>query len=354
MAGNTIGQLFRVTTFGESHGPAVGVVIDGVPPGLDLSADDIQKELDRRRPGQSDVTTPRHEPDKAEILSGVFEGKTTGTPLAVLIRNIDQQSKDYSNLLNIFRPGHADFTFFKKFGIRDHRGGGRASGRETACRVAAGAVAKKILLLSGIRTVAYTKEIGGISGSTVDLDAIDTNAVRAADSAAAAAMIQRIQEVQREGDSLGGIIEILVQGCPAGLGEPVFDKLNARLAHAVMSIGAVKGIEFGDGFAAARQKGSQNNDAFVKTDAGVHSATNHAGGILGGISNGETIILRIAVKPASSIGQEQKTVNKDGVQETIKISGRHDPCLCPRMVPVAEAMVNLVLVDCLLLQKTVQ
>jgi chorismate synthase len=351
MAGNIFGQLFRVATFGESHGVGIGVVIDGVPAGLELSVDDIQKELDRRRPGQSNVTTQRKESDKAEVLSGLFDGKTTGTPLAILIRNTDQQSKDYSNLLHIFRPGHADFTLFKKFGIRDHRGGGRASGRETACRVAAGAVAKKVLSAYGIRTTAYTKAVGSITAGTADLAVIETNAVRTADASAAAAMIQCIQNAQAEGDSVGGIVEAVTKGCPAGLGDPVFDKLDARLAHAVMSIGAVKGVEFGLGFDAARKKGSEHNDAFTEKDGAVHTSTNNAGGILGGISNGEDIVLRAAVKPTSSIAKEQATVNTQGHTETVAISGRHDPCLCPRIVPVVEAMINLVLADCLLLQK---
>jgi len=354
MAGNTFGQLFKVTTFGESHGAAMGVVIDGVPPDIAISADEIQKELDRRRPGQSDLTTQRAENDQAEILSGIFEGKTTGTPLAILIRNKDQQSKDYANLLNIFRPGHADFTFLKKFGIRDHRGGGRASGRETACRVAAGAVAKKILNLHSIQTIAYTKEIGGIAVKTVDLSVIETNSVRSADLSVVDAMTQCIRDAQECGDSVGGIVEAIIKGCPAGLGDPVFDKLNARLSHALMSIGAVKGIEFGLGFSAARIRGSEHNDPFVGNDHNVHTATNNAGGMLGGISSGEDIVLRVAIKPTSSIGKTQKTVNKDAKEETVKISGRHDPCLCPRIVPVVEAMMNLVLIDCLLLQKTVK
>lgn len=353
MAGNIFGNLFRVVTFGESHGAGIGVVIDGAPPGIALSVDDIQTELNRRRPGQSDVTTQRKESDQAEILSGIFEGKTTGTPLAILIRNTDQKSKDYSNLLNIFRPGHADFTFTKKFGIRDHRGGGRASGRETACRVAAGAVAKKILSQHGIKTIAYTKEIDGIVGASVDINVIEQNPVRSADASIAEAMVKRIQEAREQGDSVGGIIEAVVRGCPAGVGDPVFDKLDAKLSHAIMSIGAIKGIEFGAGFDVARKKGSQNNDAFVEVDGQVRTATNHAGGILGGISNGEEILLRVAVKPTSSISKQQETVNANGEREPVQISGRHDPCLCPRIVPVLEAMINLVLLDCLLLQKSI-
>ncbi len=353
MAGNTFGYLFRVTTFGESHGPAIGVVIDGVPPGMPLSITDIQAELNRRRPGQSSVTTPRQESDQAEILSGIFDGQTTGTPLAIVIRNSDQKSSDYTNLLNIFRPGHADFTFFKKFGVRDHRGGGRASGRETAGRVAAGAVAKKILSQYGIQTIAYTKEIGGIVAAAFDRTVIETNIVRTADPSAADAMIACINAARERGDSVGGIIEVLIQGCPVGLGDPVFDKFDARLAHAIMSIGAIKGIEFGSGFAAARTTGSNNNDIFIDKDGQTHTATNNAGGILGGISNGEDIVFRAAVKPTSSISAEQATVNTHGQAETVKISGRHDPCLCPRIVPVIEAMTNITLVDCLLLQKSI-
>lgn len=353
MAGNTFGYLFRVTTFGESHGPAIGVVIDGVPPGMSLSITDIQAELNRRRPGQSSVTTPRQESDQAEILSGIFDGQTTGTPLAIVIHNSDQKSSDYTNLLNIFRPGHADFTFFKKFGVRDHRGGGRASGRETAGRVAAGAVAKKILSQYGIQTIAYTKEIGGIAATVFDRTAIETNIVRTADPSVADAMIACINSARERGDSVGGIIEVLIQGCPVGLGDPVFDKFDARLAHAILSIGAIKGIEFGSGFAAARATGSNNNDTFINKDGQTHTATNNAGGILGGISNGEDIVFRAAIKPTSSIAAEQATVNTHGQAETVKISGRHDPCLCPRIVPVIEAMTNITLVDCLLLQKSI-
>lgn len=353
MAGNIFGHLFRVTTFGESHGAAIGAVLDGVPPGLELSLDDIQRELNRRRPGQSDVTTPRKESDQAEILSGIFEGKTTGTPLAILIRNADQRSKDYSSLLKIFRPGHADFTMKQKFGVRDHRGGGRSSGRETACRVAAGAVAKKILITEGVSVLAYTTKIGGIAAREFDPQEIERNAVRAADPQAAREMIDRIHQVKDQGDSVGGIIEVRVNGLPAGLGDPVFDKLDARLAAAVMSIGAIKGVEFGDGFKAAEHTGAENNDAFIQQDGRIVTATNHAGGILGGISTGTEIILRAAVKPTSSISRNQTTVDQQGSAQEIQIEGRHDPCLCPRIVPVIEAMVALVLADCLLIQKSV-
>lgn len=340
-------------TFGESHGAAVGVVIDGVPAKVELSLEDIQKELDRRRPGQSAVTTQRKEPDTAEILSGVFEGRTTGTPLAVIIRNTDQKSKDYKKILNVFRPGHADFTFLKKFGIRDHRGGGRSSGRETAARVMAGAVAKKILAQHGITTAAYTKAVGDIVAQTIDLKVIEQNPVRTADASVADAMAKRIQEAGQRGDSVGGIVEAVVRGCPAGLGDPVFDKLDARLSHAVMSIGAVKGVEFGTGFRVSTMTGLENNDAFENAGGDVHTKTNNAGGILGGISNGEDIILRLAVKPTSSISKEQQTVNIEGKAADIQVSGRHDPCLCPRIVPVVEAMINITLLDCVLIQKSI-
>ncbi|MCK5580831.1 MAG: chorismate synthase [Candidatus Omnitrophica bacterium] len=353
MAGNSFGNLFKITTFGESHGPALGVVIDGVPPGMRLSESDIQKDLDRRKPGQSKVSTQRQEGDKVEILSGVFEGKITGTALAMLIYNKDQKSKDYSDIKNLFRPGHADYTYFKKYGIRDYRGGGRSSGRETACRVAAGAVAKKILEESGVTVMAYTRSIGDIVAEKTDWSVIEKNIVRAPDSDAAEKMITKIEKARKEGDSLGGIVEAEVKGCPAGLGDPVFDKLNAKIAHALLSIGAVCGIEFGDGFAAAQMKGSEHNDNFVSEDGQISTMTNHAGGISGGISTGEDILLRIAVKPTASILKEQQTVTTDKEPTTIQVKGRHDPCICPRLVPVAEAMIAITLADCLLIQKTI-
>ena len=354
MPGNSFGQLFRITTFGESHGPAIGVVIDGVPPGLELNEADIQVDLDRRRPGQSSITTHRKEPDKVEILSGVFEGKTTGVPLAMLIRNEDQRSKDYSNLKDLFRPGHADYTYQMKYGIRDYRGGGRSSGRETACRVAAGAVAKKILQKEGVKIAAYTLAVGGIYAKKIDLSVIEKNLVRAPDMEQAELMIQRIEEVRKSGDSVGGIIEAIVQGCPPGLGDPVFDKLNARLAHALMSIATVKAIEFGDGFKVAEMRGSQNNDEFFIEQGKVKTRTNHSGGILGGISSGQDIVLRLAVKPPSSIPKEQNTITSDHQPTTVQVKGRHDPCLCPRVVPVVEAMIAVTLADCSLIQKSLQ
>jgi chorismate synthase len=352
--GSTFGRLFKLSTFGESHGPGLGVVIDGVPPLLELSEADIQHDLDRRRPGQSSVTTPRNEGDKVEILSGVFEGKTTGAPIALLIRNTNQQSKDYSTIKDVFRPGHADFTFLQKYGIRDHRGGGRSSGRETAARVAAGAVAKKALAAFGISIVGYSLEIGGIRAKTIDESVIEKNMVRCPDSEQAQKMIDLIEKAKIEHDSLGGIVEAVVRGCPVGLGDPVFDKLDAVLSHGLMSIGTIKGIEFGDGFEATRKKGSENNDAFVQHEDRIGTATNHAGGILGGISTGEDIILRVAVKPASSIAKSQQTVNKEGQAQDISVEGRHDPCICPRVVPVVEAMIAVTILDCLLIQRSIK
>jgi chorismate synthase len=352
MAGNTFGDVFRVTTFGESHGAGIGCVIDGVPPGLDLPVELIQRDLDRRKPGQSAVTTQRKENDAVEILSGVFEGKTTGAPIALLIRNSDQRSQDYSNIKDVFRPGHADYTFWQKFGIRDHRGGGRSSGRETAARVAAGAVAKLVLAQAGVRITAYTRAIGGIYAEATDLSVIEQNIVRAPDLGAAQEMIALIEAAKAGGDSLGGIIELRVDNCPAGLGDPVFDKLEACLAHALMSIGAVKGIEIGSGFAAAGMKGSEHNDQVTGGSNGMTTQHNFAGGISGGISNGESILCRVAVKPTSSIASRQTTLNKDMNLTDIEIHGRHDPCLCPRIVPVVEAMAALVLADRWLVQRS--
>jgi len=353
MAGNTFGKILSITTFGESHGPALGVVIDGVPPRIPLSPDDIQQELNRRRPGQSAITTPRQENDEIEILSGLFEGKTTGTPLALLLRNRNQRSQDYEALKQILRPGHADFTYLAKYGIRDPRGGGRSSGRETAARVAAGAVAKKVLKTLGIRMYAYTHSIGDISATGVDLSVIEKNPVRAADLTAADKMLAVIEQARQEGDSVGGIIEAVVKGCPPGWGEPVFDKINAKIAHALLSIGAIRGIEFGAGFAAAKMKGSQHNDPFIVHDGHIRTASNNAGGILGGLTNGGDILLRVAVKPTSSISQDQTTVTVDKQKITTGIQGRHDPCLCPRLVPVVEAMLAICLLDSHLIQQTV-
>ncbi len=355
MSGNVFGEIFRVMTFGESHGSYMGVVIDGIKPGLEISTDEIQRELDRRRPGQSDLVSPRQETDRAEIISGIFEGKTTGTPLAILIRNQDQRSQDYRQLHNLLRPGHAGYTYLQKYGIFDYRGGGRASGRETASRVAAGAVAKQLLNQRHIQVKAYTFQIGEVVINSIDYNQIEKNPVRSPDPQAAKAMIKAIQRAQKAGDSLGGIIEIVVKNCPPGLGEPVFNKLEADLAQALMSIGAVKAFEMGDGFSAAHLTGSNFNDLFYYDPAHkrFRTHTNHAGGVLGGISNGEDLVMRIAVKPPSSIGIKQTTVDFSGKPVELEIKGRHDPCICPRIVPVAEAMVALVLIDHILLQERI-
>ena len=348
MSGNVFGEIFRITTFGESHGPALGVVIDGVPAGLDVSVEDIQKELDRRKPGQSILTTQRNEADAVEILSGVFEGKTTGTALAMMIRNTDQRSRDYGNLSEIFRPGHADYSFFAKYGIRDYRGGGRSSGRETAARVAAGAVAKLLLAQAGVKIKACTRSVGKVYAEKYDWDFVESNPVRTADPGKAEAMAEVINNARMKLDSVGGTIECVIENVPAGWGEVVFDKLDALLAHAMLSLGAVKGIEFGDGFASAEALGSTNNDS--PTVNGW--ASNHAGGILGGMSNGNNIVFRIAVKPTPSIAQKQHTIDKSGNAVECEIHGRHDPCLCPRMVPVVEAMAAIVLADMMLRNKS--
>lgn len=341
MAANTFGQCFRVTTFGESHGLAVGAVIDGVSPGLELSEADIQPQLDRRRGGQSDLTTPRAESDRVEILSGVFEGRTTGMPILLMLRNADTRPEAYNDIKDLIRPGHADFTYLAKYGLRDWRGSGRASGRETAARVAAGAVARKLLIGRGVQVVAYTLRAGGVGCGHVDLDQIDRNPMRAPDAQAAQQMAQRVREARDRGDSVGGVVECRAMGVPAGLGEPVFDKLDAELAHAMLSLGAVKGIEFGAGFAAADMTGSTHND-----QRGVEGfRSNNAGGILGGISTGQEIVFRIAVKPTSSISVPQQTTDIHGLPATISTHGRHDPCICPRVVPVVEAMTCLVLED---------
>ena len=348
MSGNTFGSIFRVTTFGESHGAGLGVTIDGVPAGIRLDPEQIQCDLDRRRPGQSAVSTMRQESDKVEILSGVMDGVTTGTALAMLIRNTDQRSRDYGNLAACFRPGHADYGYFKKYGIRDYRGGGRSSGRETAMRVAAGSVAAQLLDHYGIKVRAYTVRLAGIPVKKIDLAAVESNIVRSADPDVAEAMIAAIRKAQEETDSVGGVIECRADGVPAGLGEPVFDKLDALLGHAVLSIGGVKAVEFGEGFHAAELHGSENNDAM--SPEGYLS--NHAGGILGGISNGNPIVFRVAMKPTASIAREQRTVDENGDAVKISIHGRHDPCLVPRAVPVVEAMTALVLADALLRQRS--
>jgi chorismate synthase len=353
MTGNSFGTLFRVTTWGESHGAAIGVVVDGCPAGIELSPRVIQHELDRRKPGVSELTTERKETDVVHILSGVLDGKTLGTPISMLVWNKDADSSPYEPLKDIARPGHADFVYQTKYGIRDHRGGGRASGRETAARVAAGALAKKILAARGVHILGHVVEVGGIRAREVKFEEIarnaERNAVRCADVDAAMRMEELIKETKAEGDSVGGIVEVLASGVPAGLGEPVFDKLDAELAKALMSVGAVKGIEIGAGFEAARMKGSEMNDEFILKEGVIRTITNNAGGILGGISTGEPIRCRIAVKPTASISKPQRSVDMAKMKAVeLRITGRHDPCICPRIVPVAEAMVALVLVDYLL------
>jgi chorismate synthase len=341
MAGSTFGERLKMTTFGESHGEAVGVIVEGVTPGVELDEAYIQVQMDRRRPGQSSVTTPRKEYDKIRIVSGTFEGRTTGTPLCILLNNTDMRPSAYDDIKTLYRPGHADFTYEKKYGIRDYRGSGRASGRETAGRVAAGAVARRLLENRSVSVVAYTTEIDGIKCDTFEEAAIESNVVRACDPAAAARMVERIEQLAKDGDSCGGIVECRIRGVAPGLGEPVFDKLDAELAKAMLSIGAIKGIEFGAGFAAATMRGSQHNDAM---DASGFK-TNNAGGIIGGISSGADIVFRVAVKPTSSISSVQQTVDGEGNERSIQTIGRHDPCICPRVVPVIEAMACMVIED---------
>ncbi|HEY9594895.1 MAG TPA: chorismate synthase [Spirochaetia bacterium] len=352
MPGSHFGRILTVATFGESHGPAVGVVVDGTPPGITLATEDIQKELNRRRPGQSAITTPRAEKDRVEILSGVFDGVTTGTPIALLIRNEDKKSSDYDNLKDLFRPGHADWTYDAKYGVRDWRGSGRASGRETAARVAAGAVAKRILAEAGVSILGYTREIDGVRAQSVDPSQIESNPARSPDPAAAALMVERIEKAKAEQDSVGGVVEVVASNVPPGLGDPVFDKLEALLAHAIMSIGAVRGVEVGAGFEAARMRGSVYNDEPFMDAGRVRMRTNNAGGIVGGISNGMDVVVRAALRPPASIARPQRTVSTGGEEVTVEIAGRHDPCIVPRAVPVVEAMTALVLADCLLVQGT--
>ena len=350
MAGSSFGNLFRITTWGESHGKAVGVVIDGCPAGLALDESDLQQELDRRKPGQSAFATQRQEADQAEILSGVFEGKTTGTPISVLVRNTGQRSRDYGALAHTYRPGHADYTFDAKYGFRDYRGGGRSSGRETLARVAGGAVAKKLLAQLGIAVDAYTLSIGpvAINRSRFDLGQCPQNPLWMPDPIAAQEAAVFLDACRQAQDSAGGVVECMATGLPAGLGEPVFEKLSARLGAALFSIGAVKGVEVGEGFAAARLKGSQNNDSFFRDGAGIAKRTNCAGGILGGISDGSPLVLRAAFKPTPSIAQPQQTVTDTGEETELSIHGRHDPVIVPRAVVVVEAMTALVLADLLL------
>lgn len=341
MAGNSFGQVFKITTFGESHGGAVGVVLDGMTPGVDIRIEDIQHQLDRRKPGQSYITTPRAEPDTVHILSGIFEGKATGTPMLMILYNKDFDPGAYNDIKEMFRPGHADFSYYSKYGFRDWRGSGRASGRETSARVAAGAIARQLLAARGVSVVAYTKRAGGIECKTYDPSVIEKNPLRACDLEAAEKMMEVVSKVKDEEDSMGGIIECRISGVQPGLGEPVFDKLDAELARAVLSIGATKGIEFGTGFAAADMRGSEHNDQMDENGY----RTNNAGGIIGGISTGQEIIFRVVVKPTSSISRPQTTRDMAGKTREIRTIGRHDACICPRIVPVIEAMACLVLED---------
>jgi chorismate synthase len=343
--GSSFGDIFRLTTWGESHGPALGVVVEGCPAGIPLAVEDIQHDLDRRRVGQSKVTTPRGEKDRAEILSGVFEGVTTGAPISIITYNKDADPSKYDNLRDLFRPGHGDYTYHVKYGHRDHRGGGRSSARETWGRVAAGAIAKKILAHAGARVVGYAHEIGGIEMETYDEAQIEQNIVRCPDPVAAEKMIAAILEAKEAKNSLGGVVEARAIGVPAGLGEPTFDKLDALIGHAMLSIPATKGVEIGRGFAQARMTGRESNDPFEMRDGKVRTVTNNAGGTLAGISTGEDIVVRVAVKPTSSIEQEQSTVTTRHEPTTVKVVGRHDPSVVPRAVPVVEAMLANVLAD---------
>lgn len=348
MSFNSFGKIFTFSSFGESHGKAIGVIVDGVPSGLKLSENDIQLDLDKRRPGQSAITTQRKEHDRAEIFSGIFEGVTTGSPIGVLIFNSDQRSKDYSSLKDLYRPGHADFTYSSKFGLRDYRGGGRSSARETAMRVVAGVVAKKILEKEKVKIIGYTKQVGNVVCEKINYKEIEKNSVRAPDERKGREMEKLIEGVKSEGDSVGGVVEIVAKNVPVGLGEPVYYKLDSKIAEAMMSINAVKGVEIGAGFSSASMMGSEHNDRQVSKGKFV---SNNAGGIEGGISNGNDLILRIAIKPASSISKEQETINSKGKKEKVSVKGRHDPCLCPRAVPVAEAMLAIVLADLLLISR---
>jgi chorismate synthase len=352
MAGNTFGKLFRITTFGESHGAGIGVVIDGCPAGLTIDESFIQKQLIRRKPGQSAITTSRNEDEQFEILSGVFEEKSTGAPIAIFIRNKDTKPEDYLHLKDVYRPNHADFTYEEKYGIRDYRGSGRASARETVARVLGGSVAQLLLNHHQITIHAFVSSVGKISLEqnieSVDLSLIDTNIVRCPDAVIAKQMEEYILSIKEAGDSIGGCITCVIKGVPVGLGEPVFDKLHANLAKAMMSINAVKGFEIGDGFSSTLRKGSEHNDLFISSDKGIKTATNNSGGIQGGISNGETIYFRVAFKPVSTIMQEQQSVDKNGNAVALAGKGRHDPCVVPRAVPIIESMAALVIADHLL------
>ncbi len=347
---STFGHLFRLTTFGESHGGGVGVLVDGMPPGVRVDVADIQRELDRRRPGQSAITTQRQEADRVEIVSGVFEGVTLGTPILLLVRNSDQRSGDYDALKDVFRPGHADWTYAQKYGVRDHRGGGRASGRETVGRVAAGALARVALAGIGVRIVGGTVRVGDIAAERRDWDEVEKNLVRCPDAEAAARMLAAIEQVRDAHDSIGGVVEVVATGVPAGWGDPTMSKLDAQLGAAMLSIPATKGVEIGGGFDMCELRGSQTNDVFD----GETFATNFAGGIAGGIANGNDVVVRVAVRPATSIGKPQVMAKAGGGTETVAITGRHDPCICPRVVPVAEAMMAVTLMDAWLRQRALR
>lgn len=348
---NSYGKVFRISTFGESHGPAIGVVIDGCPAGLEIDQNFIQSELTRRRPGQSKITTQRQEEDRFQLLSGVFEGRSTGMPIALVIENQDQRSKDYSHVENVFRPSHADYTYEVKYGIRDHRGGGRSSARETAARVAAGAIAKLLLRKNNINIHAFVSQVGDIKAPhyrQLDLSKTEDNIIRCPDAVTAEQMIALIDQVRLDRDTIGGIVTCVVKNTPVGLGEPAFDKLHAELGKAMLSINAVKGFEYGSGFEGVTMRGSQHNDEFYKEEERIRTKTNHSGGVQGGISNGEDIYFNVAFKPVATIMQDQVTVDKEGNAATVSGKGRHDPCVVPRAVPIVEAMTALVLADFLL------
>ena len=345
MSGSSYGKLFKITTWGESHGRGLGVVIEGCPAGLPIKESEIQLELNRRRTGQSKVTTTRKEGDQIQIMSGVFKGKTTGAPISLLVENEDVDSSKYELIKDLYRPGHADYTYDMKYGFRDYRGGGRSSARETVGRVAAGAIAKKLLTRERIKIIGFTRQVGKHIAKNIDYKEIENNIVRCPDNKIAEKMINSIMRARKKGDSLGGVVEVIAQGVPAGLGEPVFDRLDADLAKAVMSMPAVKGVEIGVGFQSAIMTGSECNDVFVMKNKKVVTATNNAGGILGGISNGMDIVIRLVVKPTSSINKAQDTVTQQGKKAKIRVEGRHDPCVATRAVPIAEAMVAITLID---------
>lgn len=355
---NSYGNIFRLTGFGESHGKGIGGVIDGFPSGIDIDEEFVQRELNRRRPGQSLLTTARKEEDKVEFLSGIFEGKSTGCPIGFIVWNNNQHSADYENLRGVYRPSHADYTYMNKYGIRDHRGGGRSSARETIARVVGGALAKLALNQLGIRITAYTSQVGGIKLEDdyrkYDLDLIETNDVRCPDPQKAVEMENYIKEVKAEGDTIGGVVTCIIRGCPIGIGQPIFGRLGAALSNGMLSINAAKAFEYGEGFRGLKMKGSEQNDVFYNNLGHIETRTNHSGGIQGGISNGEDIYFRVAFKPVATVLMEQHTVNIDGEDDTLKVKGRHDPCVLPRAVPIVEAMAAMTLLDFYLIDKTTQ